>query len=137
MSNRLLLFTFFHYFDKFLIVLSKASGGITVASFSSVNGAPVGSTRASFSFAFLLTTGIIKKLLKATQNKKKKDNKIVMLARNKLNSIENTICKVLIDNGLSHEDFTTIINEKRNYYELKQIIRMMKSQRSNIERHKL
>ena len=60
-----------------------------------------------------------------------------MLARNKLNSIENTICKVLIDNELSHEDFTTIINEKRDYYELKQIIRMMKSQRSNIERNKL
>ena len=35
-----------------------------------------------------------------------------MLARNKLNSIENTISKVLIDNGLSHEDFTTTINEK-------------------------
>ena len=41
-----------------------------------------------------------------------------MLARNKLNSIENTISKVLIDNGLSHKDFTTTINEKRNYYEL-------------------
>ena len=118
MSKRLLLFTFFYYFDKSLIVLSKASGGITVATFSGVNGAPVALTSASFSFAFLLTTGIIKKLLKATQNKKKKDNKIVMLARNKLNSIENTICKVLIDNGLSHKDFTTTINEKRNYYEL-------------------
>ena len=41
-----------------------------------------------------------------------------MLARNKLNSIENTISKVLIDNGLSHKDLTTTINEKRNYYEL-------------------
>ena len=135
MSKRLLLFTFFYYFDKSLIALSKASGGITVATFSGVNGARVALTNASFSFAFLLTTGIIKKLLKATQNKKKKGNKIVMLARNKLNSIENTISKVLIDNGLSHEDFTTNINEKRNYYELEQII--MNSQRSNIERNRL
>ena len=77
MSKRLLLFTFFYYFDKSLIVLSKASGGITVATVSGVNGAPVALTSASFSFAFLLTTGIIKKLLKGTQNKKKKDNKLL------------------------------------------------------------
>ena len=137
MSKRFLLFNFFYYFDKSLIVLSKASGDITVASFASVNGAPVGLASANFSLAFSLTTGIIKKLLKATKNKKKKHNRIVMLARNKLNSIENTISKLLIDNGLSHEDFTTIINEEINYYEPKQIIRMMRSQRSNIERNEL
>ena len=41
---------------------------------------------------------------------------------------------MLIDNKISHE---TIINEERNYHELKQSIRMMKSQRSNIERNTL
>ena len=39
-----------------------------------------------------------KKFLKTTRNKKKKHNKIVMLARSKLNSIESTISKALIDN---------------------------------------
>ena len=56
----------------------------------------------------------MKKLLKTTQNKKEKHNKIVMLARSKLNSIESTISKALLDNEISHEDFTTIINEERN-----------------------
>ena len=37
-----------------------------------------------------------------------------MLARNKLNNIESTISKALIDNE-DYEDFTTIINEERNY----------------------
>ena len=60
-----------------------------------------------------------------------------MLAKSKLNSIENTISKALIDKESSHEDFTTIINEERNYRELKEGLRMMKSQRSNIERNKL
>ena len=46
-----------------------------------------------------------------------------MLARSKLNSIE----------GKYHEDFMTIINEERNYRELKQSIRMMKGQKSGIE----
>ena len=44
-----------------------------------------------------------------------------MLARGKLNSIESTIFKALIDNTISNEDFTTIINEERNYQELKEI----------------
>ena len=42
-----------------------------------------------------------------------------MLARSKLNSIESIISKALIDNEVSREDFTTIINDKRNYRELK------------------
>ena len=36
-----------------------------------------------------------------------------MLAGGKLNSIESKICKTLINNKISHEDFMTIINEKK------------------------
>ena len=60
-----------------------------------------------------------------------------MLARSKLNNIETMISKHLADNEISHEDFTTIVNEWRNYHKLKEIIRIMKSQRSNTERNKL
>ena len=42
-----------------------------------------------------------------------KHNKTVMLARSKLNSIECTISKALINNEISHEDLTTIINEEK------------------------
>ena len=58
----------------------------------------------------------------------KKKHKIVMLARNKLNSIESKISGALISNQFSHEDFMSIINEERNYRELKESIRMMKGQ---------
>ena len=51
-----------------------------------------------------------------------------MLARSKLNSIEIKIFEALINNEISHEDFMTIINEERNYRELKESIRMMKGQ---------
>ena len=50
----------FDYFDKSLIVLSVTSSGILIASFSSVICAPVGIASASFSFAFSITTGIVK-----------------------------------------------------------------------------
>ena len=54
-----------------------------------------------------------------------------------MNSIENTISKALKDNEISHEDFTTIRNEERTHRELKESIRMMKSQGSGIERDKV
>ena len=62
----------FDYFDKSLIVLSVTTGSISIASFATVIGAPVGMVSASFSLAFSISTGIIKKLLKTTRNKKKK-----------------------------------------------------------------
>ena len=80
-----------------------------------------------------ISTGIVKKLLKTIRNKNKKHNKIVMLARSKLNSIESKISEALINNEISREDFMIIINEERNYGELKESIRMMNSQRSDTE----
>ena len=60
-----------------------------------------------------MSTGLVKKLLKTTRNKKKKNNKIVMLARSKLNSIESKRSEALMNNQVSHKDFMTIINEER------------------------
>ena len=124
----------FDYFDKSLIVLSVTTGSISIASFATVIGAPVGIISASFSLAFSISTGIIKKLLKTTRNKKKKHNKIVMLARSKLNSIESKISKALMDNEISHEDFETIINEEKQYQEWRESIRMKNSHRSDTEK---
>ena len=111
------------YFDKSLIVLSPTSGSISIASFATL----VGIASASLSLAFLLSTGLVKKLLKTTRNKKKKHNKVVILARSKLNSIESKISEALMNNQISHEDFMTIINDKRNYGELKESIRKYKN----------
>ena len=63
--------SFFDYFDKSLIVLSVTSGGVSIVSFATATGAPIGITSASFSLAFSLCTGLVKKLLKATRNKKR------------------------------------------------------------------
>ena len=127
----------FDYFDKSLIVLSVTTGSISIASFATVIGAPVGMMSASFSLAFSITTGFVKKFLKTIRNKKKKHNKIAMLARSKLNSIESKISEVLINNEISHEDFMTAINEDKKYRKLKESIRMKNSQRSDVEKTNL
>ena len=75
---------------------------------------PAGIIGASCSFTFSITSEFVKKFLKTIRNKKKKHNKIVMLARSKLNSIENKISKALMDNKISHEDFETLLMKKKN-----------------------
>ena len=62
--------SFFDYFDKSVIFLSVTSGGVSIASFATAIGAPIGITSASFSLEFSLRTGLVKKLLKATRKKK-------------------------------------------------------------------
>ena len=64
--------TAFDYIDKILIVLSATSSGVSIISFTSIVGAPVGIASSSFTFIFSLTIGIVKKLLNITRNKKKK-----------------------------------------------------------------
>ena len=73
MSKRLSKYiAFFYYFDKSLIVLSVTTSNISIASFETVIGAPAGMVSASFSLAFSISAGIIKKLLKTTRNRKEK-----------------------------------------------------------------
>ena len=78
----------FEYFDKSLIFLSVVTGSISIASFATAIGAPIGIMSASCSLAFSITAGFVKKFLKTIRNKKKRHNKIVILARSKLNSMQ-------------------------------------------------
>ena len=63
--------TTFDFIDKILIILSAASGGVSIISFTSIIGAPAGIANASFTLIFSITIGIIKKLLSTIRMKKK------------------------------------------------------------------
>ena len=113
-----------------MIILTRLfpkSGGVSIISFLIIIGFLVEIARAIFSSVFSLTTGIIKTLLKITRNKKKKHNKIVMLAKSKLNSIEKLVSQALTDLETSHEEYNSIINQEEDYRRLKENNRMMKS----------
>ena len=102
-----------------LIVLNATSGGVSIISFTSIVGSPVGIARASLTLFFSLTTGIAKKLLNITRNKKKKRDEIIMLAKSKLNNIETLVSQALTDMKISHEEFITILKEKNRYEKMK------------------
>ena len=95
-------------------------------------GAPVGIASASFTLIFSLTTGIIKKLLSETRNKKKKDDKILMLAKSKLSSIETLVSQALIDMEISHEEFNAIIREKEKYERMKENVKNVNEKQENM-----
>ena len=81
----------FNYIDKISIILSATSGGVSIISFTSIIGVPVGIESSSFTLIFSISTGIIEKLLYTIRMKKKKHDKILMLAKSKLNSIKTLI----------------------------------------------
>ena len=111
--------TIFEYIDKILIVLSATSGGVSIVSFTTIVGAPVGIASASFTLIFSIAKGIIKILLKTTRNKKELYDKILMLAKSKLNSVEKLISKALNDMEINHEEFIIILDEKDKYDNMK------------------
>ena len=113
----------FDYINKILTVLSAATGGVSIWSFTSVIGAPIGIESSSFTLVFFLTIGIIKKLLNTTRKKKKKHNQILMLVKSNFNSIDILISQKLINMDISHGEFITIFNEKDRYEKKKENIR--------------
>ena len=106
-----------------LVVLSATSGGVSIISFSSVIGTQAGIESASFTLIFSLTTGILKKLLDITRKKEKKHDKILILAKSKLSSINTLTSQALIDMDISHEQFITILKEKDRYGMMKENLR--------------
>ena len=113
----------FDYFDQPLIVLRATSGGVSYILFTSIVGAPVGMASASLTLFFSLTTGIVKKLLHITKGKKKKHDKILMLAKSKPNNIENLVSQALIDMEISHEEYIAVLKEKDKYEKMKEDLR--------------
>ena len=111
--------TIFDYIDKILIVLSATTSGVSIISFTNTIDNSVGIISASFILIFSLTTGIIKKLLNLTINKKKKHDQLLMLAKSKFNSIEPLISQALGNLDISHEEFIMILKEKDKYERMK------------------
>ena len=115
----------FDYLDKIFITLSASFGTLSIASYASVAGIPAGITSASLTLVFTIGTGISKSLLKLTKKRKKKHNKIIVLAKNKLNTIDALLSSALNDSEISHEEFTNIINEENIYEIIKENIKSL------------
>ena len=106
----------FEYFDKSLIVFVSSNWQHLYCIICNYNWSTSRNYKCKLYSCIFNYNRICKKLLKQ-QEIIRKNNKIVMLARSKLNSIESKISKALINNEIVHEDFIAILNEekKRNW----------------------
>ena len=124
----------FDYLDKIFITLSASFGTLSIASYASVVGIPAGIVGASLAVVFTIGTGISKSLLKLTKKRKKKHNKIIVLAKNKLNMIDTLLSSALNDSEISHEEFTNIINEANIYENIKENSKELTIEPSSLKR---
>ena len=113
----------FDYLDKIFITLLASFSTLSIASYAAVVGIPVGIAGSSLTLIFTISTGINKSLLKVTKKRKKKHNKIIELAKSKLNMIYTLLSNALNDSKISHEEFTNIITEKNIYKNIKENIK--------------
>ena len=82
---------------------------------------------------FTIGIGISKSLLKLTKKRKKKHNKTITLAKNKLNTIDTLLYSALNDSKISHEEFTNIINEANIYENIKENINELTAEPSSLK----
>ena len=114
--------------------MSASFGTLSIASYASVVGTPAGIAGSSWTLIFTIGTGISKSLLKVTKKRKKKYNKIIALAKNKLNTINTLLSNALNDSEISHEEFSNIITEANIYQNIKENIKELTIESSSLER---
>ena len=124
----------FDYLDKIFIALSVSFGTLSIASYASVVGTPAGIAGSSLTLILTIGTGISKSLLKVTKKREKKHNKIIALAKNKLNTIDTLLSSALNDSEISYEEFSNIITEANIYENIKQNIKELTAEPSSLER---
>ena len=73
-------------------------------------------------------------MLKLTKKRKKKHNEIIVLAKNKLNTIDTLLSSALNDSEISHEEFSNIITEANIYENIKENIKEITAEQSFLER---
>ena len=92
-----------NYIEHFLILASIITGCISITAFTSLLGIPIGITSYAIGLKICKITSGIKKYKLIIKKKKKKHDKLVLLGKSKLSSMEILISKVLIDSVISHD----------------------------------
>ena len=97
--------TTLNHIEHFLILASTITGCISISVFPSLLGIPIGVTSSAIGLKPYPITAGIKRYKSIIKKKKQKHDKMVLLAKGKLNSIEVLIYKALIDSNTSHDEF--------------------------------
>ena len=120
-------FTTLNYIEHFLMLGSTITGYVSISAFASLVSIPIAITSSATGLKICAITAAIKKYKSMIKKTKKRHGKIVLLAKSKLNSIEVLISKALIDSVVSHHKFVLINNILKEYDEMKEEIKNLKT----------
>ena len=121
------VFTTLNYIEHVLIVASTITGCISISAFPSLFGISIGITSSTIALKTFAVAAGIKKYMSIIKKKKKKHDKILLLAKSKSNSIEVLISKGLIDSVISRDEFVLINIVLKEYDEMKEEIKKLKT----------
>ena len=119
--------TTLNFIEHFLILASTITGCISVSAFASLIGIPIGITSSAIALKICDIAVKIKKYKSMIKKKKKQDDKTVLLAKSKLNTIEVVIFKALIDSNITHDEFVLKNNVLKQYDQMKEEIKNLKT----------
>ena len=109
-----------NYTEHFLILTSTITGCISISALASLLYISVGITSCAILLKICAVAAGIKMFKSIIKKKKKKNDKMVLLAKAKLNSIEVLIFKVLINSNISHDEFVLINNVLKEYDDMRE-----------------
>ena len=112
--------TTLYFVEHFLILASTITGCISISTFGSLIDIPIGLASSAIKLKICVITAGTNKYKSTIKKKKKKNDKTVLSEKSKLNNIEVLISKVLVDSGISHDEFVLINNMRKEYDELKE-----------------
>ena len=115
---------YLNYVEHFLILASAITDCVSISAFASLDSVPVGITGSAAGLQICaMTAGIEKDKSIIKKKKKRKHDKIVLLGKDKLITIEVLISKALIDTYISHDEFVSVYNVLKEYNEVKEEIK--------------
>ena len=109
-----------NYIDHLLIVTSTITWCVSISDFDSLVGVTKRITSSGIGLKICAIAAWIRKYKSIIKKKKKKHDKIVLLRKSKLNSLEVSISKALID---SNNEFVLINNVVKEFYNMKEEIK--------------
>ena len=119
--------TTLNYIEHFIILVFTITGCISISAFASLVGITIGITSSAIGLKICAITLAIRKYKSIIKKMKTKHVKVVLLAKSKLNGIEVLVSKALIDSVVSHDEFILTNNFLKEYNEMKEEIKNLKT----------
>ena len=111
----------------FLVSISAIKECISISDFTSLIGNPIGITSSVIGLKICQINAGIKNYKSIFNKKKKKDDKILLVAKCKLNTLGVLISKTSINSFVSHDEFVLINNLLKVYNKMREEIKTLQT----------